>query len=334
VSNYTITVPYEVSKLNIKALAADDKAKVEVIGNDTLLVGQVSTIQIKVTAEDGSVRMYMVNATRSTKTSNTYLKSLGVKDFSLSPAFNKNTTNYTVAVNPNTKSLDLSAIAENGKAKVEILGNDNFKEGKNTVLIQVTDENGFNRVYQIDAIKPAKTILGLPVFWFWFWFFIILAIIALAILLITLLKRKKKATPAPVIEVNPPAPAPTPSPTPVIEFKPEFNFGSKNGTDDDVVYQGTLNQGNTIPMQEKDTRYIENAYYEEADYHEAQRQIDYDKFDETITKDELIKAIKEGMKTKNTDKLQMLLKQDELNQLKKAIKEKERRNTRSDRYDD
>jgi len=338
-SNYTITVPYDVSRLNVRAVALDSKAHVEILGNTSLLVGQVTTVQVKVTAEDGSIRIYTVNATRSSKSSNTYLKSLTVKDGSLSPNFDKKTLNYSVEVKGNVKSLDLSAIAENSKAKVEILGNENLKDGKNTILIKVTDENGFNRVYQIDVLKTGKTIFGIPLADFFMWFFIVLGLISLGLLLFLLLKRRKKeeppVAPTPVIHqtVNPSPVNPAPvNPTPVIEFKPEFNFGSKNGTDDDVVYQGTLNQGNILPKKEE-KKLLGEAYYEEADYEEKD-DAGFDLFDETITKEELIHAIKEGMETKNVNKLKMLLKQDELNQLKKQVKEQESRKTRSDRYDD
>lgn len=326
-SNYTITVPYDISTLSVTPQLEDSKAKVEIIGNTALSVGKITTVQVKVTAEDGSVRIYSINATRSSKASNTYLKELSATGFSLSPAFDKTITNYRVEVKGNTKSLDLRAIASNNKAKVEIMGNENFKEGKNTVLIKVTDENGFNRIYQIDVIKPAKTILGLPVFQFYLWFFILIAIISLIILLLTLLKRKKKPEAIPPVVNQTINPTPV-APTPIIEFKPEFNFGSKNksGTDDDFVYQGSMNQGNEIPMNEVPKRLIE-----EANFHDVEED---DFFDETVTKKELIAAIKEGVETKNPDKLKMLLKQDELNQLKKQIREQEEKKARSDRHDD
>ncbi len=63
-------------------------------------------------------------------------------------------------------------------------------------------------------------------------------------------------------------------------------------------------------------------------------EIPYDPFDETITKDEIVGAIHEAMKTKDTSKLRMLLDQDELNQRKKEIKRKEeaRKNYDDDDY--
>ncbi len=158
-----------------------------------------------------------------------------------------------------------------------------------------------------------------------------LGLLGVLILLIVLLKRRKdrEEKRQVVTQPNPP--------TPVIDFKPEFNFGSRNGTDDDVVYPGgVLNQGNgQIPNTEPPKKLMEADYEDltDEDLEEVTRNFDF--FDQTITKDELIAAIREGMETHNTDKLRMLLKQDELNQLKKEIKRKEmaKKQNRSDKYD-
>lgn len=51
--------------------------------------------------------------------------------------------------------------------------------------------------------------------------------------------------------------------------------------------------------------------------------IPYDPYDETVTKQELIDAIHEASEKKDVSKLQMLLRQEELNKMKKELKEKE-----------
>ena len=48
----------------------------------------------------------------------------------------------------------------------------------------------------------------------------------------------------------------------------------------------------------------------------------YDIYDDVVTKDELVDALNEGIKTKNVDKLQMLLDQENLNRKKKRMKRK------------
>jgi len=98
-----------------------------------------------------------------------------------------------------------------------------------------------------------------------------------------------------------------------IDFKPEFNFNSKNGTDDDVVYGGNYIEGN------ESVKMLDNKEEEKPEVKEAE----YNIYDNTITKDELVDALNEGIRTKNVDKLQMLLDQENLNRRKRKIKEKE-----------
>lgn len=330
VSSYTVTVPYDMEKLDISYVTSNSKAKVEIIGNDELQVG-TNNIQVKVTAEDGSVRIYTINATRTAFSAKNNLKTLTASGFTLNPGFDKDRLEYNVRVKHNTDSLDLTAIPEFENSKVEITGNSNFKTGNNVVLIKVTDEHGFTKYYQINVEKPAFSILGMSLGQFLMFLLLGLGLVGILFLLLVLLKRRNEKK-----QVVQPQPTP-PAPTPVIDFKPEFNFGSRNGTDDDVVYPGgVLNQGNgQIPNTEP--KKLMEADYEDLtdeDIEEVTRSFDF--FDQTITKDELIAAIREGMETKNTDKLRMLLKQDELNQLKKEIKRKEmakKQNRSGGRYD-
>ena len=327
VSSYTVTVPYDMEKLDISYVTSNNKAKVEIIGNDELQVG-TNNVQVKVTAEDGSVRIYMINATRAAFSAKNNLKILSANGFTLNPSFDKDRLEYNIKVKSNTDSLDLTAIAENENAKVEITGNGNFQTGKNVVLIKVTDENGFAKYYQINVEKPESSFLGMGLGQFLMFLLLGLGLLGILFLLIVLLKRRKDKDEKKQVVIPP---------TPVIDFKPEFNFGSRNGTDDDVVYPGgVLNQGNgQIPNTEPPKKLMEADYEDltDEDLEEVTRSFDF--FDQTITKDELIAAIREGMETHNTDKLRMLLKQDELNQLKKEIKRKEmaKKQNRSDKYD-
>ena len=50
---------------------------------------------------------------------------------------------------------------------------------------------------------------------------------------------------------------------------------------------------------------------------------EYDPYDDVVTKDELVDALNEGIRTKNVDKLQMLLDQENLNRKKDKIKKRE-----------
>ena len=313
VTSYNITVPYEVDKLNLNAIPNDSKSKVEITGNENFKVGEVNTVEIKVTAEDGSVRIYSLNVTRSTTSSKTNLKDIIIDNADLSPKFDPNNQEYTTKVDGKTDKLDIKADPADSSSKVEVIGNENLKEGHNTVLIKVTDKDGFIKYYSIDVEKAKKEskILGLsPV-----QFGIITGIISLLLLWILLLLFRKKKDDD---DNNPSTKEPKPV-TPIIEVKPEFNFGSKNSSDDDVIH-GNYNQNSELSTSDSDIKSLDTPKTYDADYEEN---IPYDPYDETVTKREIIDAIHEATKTKDPTKLKMLLQQDALNQKKKELKRKE-----------
>jgi hypothetical protein len=71
--------------------------------------------------------------------------------------FDKNTREYKITVNQDVTSLDISALAEDSRSRVEITGNGDFKEGENVVTITVTAENGSVREYKLIVEKEGKT---------------------------------------------------------------------------------------------------------------------------------------------------------------------------------
>lgn len=324
VTSYNITVPYEVDKLNLNAIPNDSKSKVEITGNENFKVGKVNTVEIKVTAEDGSVRLYSLNVTRSTTSSKTDLKDIIIDNADLSPKFDPNNQEYTTKVDGKTDKLDIKADPADSSSKVEVIGNENLKEGHNTVLIKVTDKDGFIKYYSIDVEKAKKEskILGLsPV-----QFGIITGIISLLLLWILLLLFRKKKDDD---DNNPSTKEPKPV-TPIIEVKPEFNFGSKNSSDDDVIH-GNYNQNSELSTSDSDIKSLDTPKTYDADYEEN---IPYDPYDETVTKREIIDAIHEATKTKDPSKLKMLLQQDALNQKKKELKRKEEKQRKYQDNDD
>lgn len=321
-SNYEVTVPYESNKLDL-TYTASDKAKVEVMGNKDFKVGETTPITIKVIAEDGSVRIYTLNVKRSPLKSNNDLSDIKVDGKKLDDNFDPDKLNYKLTVDGNTDSLDVEAITKNPNAKVEITGNKNLKEGNNVVMVRVTDENGFTKSYQIDVEKKSKKILGLTLGQFFALLSLLLLLLAIIIMLIILIKRKNKQK-EDIQKI---------SEGTKIEFKPEINIGSRNGTDDDIVYpNGNLYQDSKlsaeVPKQINEPKNIIDSDSIDADYEEK-----YDLYDDVVTKDELYDALEESLETNNPDKLKMLLKQEEVNRLKKEIKEKQEKLNKSSRYD-
>ena len=86
--------------------------------------------------------------------SNNYLKSLEIDGYEIT--FNKETNEYKITVKGDVTSLDIKAIPEDSRARVEITGNEKFKKGNNTVTITVTAEDGSTREYKITANKESE----------------------------------------------------------------------------------------------------------------------------------------------------------------------------------
>ena len=94
------------------------------------------------------------------KSNNANLSSLEVKDFSLTPEFDKDTTKYYLSVNQDIDLLEVNAEVEDSKAKIEILGNENIDFGISSISVKVTAEDGTNKEYSIKVNKQ-DTALGL-----------------------------------------------------------------------------------------------------------------------------------------------------------------------------
>ncbi len=65
IKEYVLWLPYEISKVDIKGVARDPRAKVTVSGNTELKPGKDNVIIITCTAEDGSQMLYTVIAKRA-----------------------------------------------------------------------------------------------------------------------------------------------------------------------------------------------------------------------------------------------------------------------------
>lgn len=72
----------------------------------------------------------------------------------MSPAFNKNTTNYYIVVSESVNNINVVAEPEDSNAKVNISGNNNLQVGNNKITISVTAPNNKNKkTYTINVTK-------------------------------------------------------------------------------------------------------------------------------------------------------------------------------------
>ena len=317
-TSYDIVVANDVNELDLTATPMDTKARVQISNNGDFVVGETKAVQITVTAEDGSQKIYTINVKKSEKESKNKLTGITIDGTTLIPGFNPNTTIYTAEVGSGTNSINVKATPENENAKVEYSingsefkedGNLDLQDGNNVVIVKVTDENGFVQMYTVNVERKSSTfeLFGIKMPKWLGYTLLGLLLLLLAFLIFLVLRRRNKKQS--VIQQT--------QAIPNIEIKPEFNFGSKNEDNDTVEDGGILNQHSNDVENESEDHDNENSKNKIEKNNEDE--IPYDPYDEIVTKDEIIDAINE----KDPDKLKMLYKQEMLNREKEKLKEKE-----------
>lgn len=176
-TTYNVTVPNDVTTVNVYAKKGHDKQTISGTGNKTLEVGS-NTANVVVTAEDGTKKTYTINITRQEEkveedkdededkeivenTENEQiefgLSELKIDNFKLEPEFKANTYEYNIDLDEDIDKLEITAKATEENAKIEITGNEELTEGKNIITILVTNEKEeITKTYQIVVNKKAN----------------------------------------------------------------------------------------------------------------------------------------------------------------------------------
>ena len=143
-----------VSSINVSGTVEDSLSQVSGLGNHNLNYGN-NKINIIVKSQSGNTKTYTINVNRKdNRSSNNNLSELKISNGELNPGFNKNTTNYKMNVPFEVSKLNIKAIQEDSKAKVNITGNSNFTaEETQNVYIKVTAENGSSKTYTISVTR-------------------------------------------------------------------------------------------------------------------------------------------------------------------------------------
>ena len=164
-TEYSVTVPYDVSRLPLDYRAADGGANVSVSGNQ-LSVG-VNTVVLTVTAANGATRRYTISVTRQpdpnvTLSSDASLSELTPSTGQLSPAFSPDITEYAVYVPYETSKISLSATAKDSKALGVTQPDASLKEGDNLLTVTCTAEDGATRDYTVHVVRMPAFAGTLP----------------------------------------------------------------------------------------------------------------------------------------------------------------------------
>lgn len=94
------------------------------------------------------------------KSSNNELKSLSIKDTTITPSFSSSVTEYEAVISSDITEVDITAEAKDSSAKVSIEGNKDLQVGRNKVAVRVTAEDGDEELYVITVTReiPSETM--------------------------------------------------------------------------------------------------------------------------------------------------------------------------------
>ncbi len=94
---------------------------------------------------------------------NANLKDLSVADYSITPAFDKDTTSYTLEVPNEVETVTINASKEDGKASLIGDGTKELTEGLNKFEIVVTAEKGNKKTYTIEITRKELNPINVKV---------------------------------------------------------------------------------------------------------------------------------------------------------------------------
>ena len=127
IQEYTLDSDTEEDNVTIKAIADDERANITGTGNIKLQTGE-NNLRVDVSAENGTVRTYFIKVTRK------------IQDETL-----------------RLSSIKLNAVDQNGNKSQIYINWDEFKDGKNTIIITVSKEGKTETVsYKIDVIRESS----------------------------------------------------------------------------------------------------------------------------------------------------------------------------------
>lgn len=152
--NYNVTIPATTGTFTLQAEAADAKATIAYTPSNsvTIKMGETKTIGVVVTAENGAKKTYNVNVRREdNRSGDNNLKALTVSNTNIK--FNASTTTYTATVGHDVTNVNITATANDTKAKITGIGTKQLAVGKNTFDVIVTAENEKTKTYSVTVIR-------------------------------------------------------------------------------------------------------------------------------------------------------------------------------------
>jgi hypothetical protein len=158
-TSYSVSVPYAVSTITLSATAADSGASVSGDGDKSLVEG-ANTLDILVTAANHTTtKTYTIVVTRATAaTADATLSSLSVAGYSIAPAFDPATTDYSLSVPNGISTVTIAATASSASATKTGDGAKSLSVGPNVFNIDVTSADASTTItYTLTVTRGYST---------------------------------------------------------------------------------------------------------------------------------------------------------------------------------
>lgn len=150
-SEYNVDSP---NNSNTKKITKSFKFKILKEGNTKV---SVKSYLVTDTAKNNlNIKVNTNSSGNNNLSKNNDLSSLEVKNFKLSPSFDKNVTTYNVSINKNIDTIEIIARPVNSKSTIEGDGTFNLTKGENTFEVVVTSESGDSKTYKIIVNESDK----------------------------------------------------------------------------------------------------------------------------------------------------------------------------------
>ena len=152
-NEYTVTVPYDKASIIVSAEKKEQVQEITGLGTYNLIVGS-NDISIKVTAEDGTVRVIKINIIRS-KSTDASIKNVNVEGYSLTYVEGNI---YSVTVPNEVNSVEIKNVSETGTTVDNIGIKSGLNVGNNDYEVTVTSQDESNVIkYIIRVIRLADS---------------------------------------------------------------------------------------------------------------------------------------------------------------------------------
>ncbi len=151
VTEYHVTVPKSVNKLDIKVTPEVETTTYTIRGNNNL-IANVNQITITSIAQNKAKKVYYLYVTKDISNNND-LSDIILSAGELNPKFDKDTTEYEVTVPHDTSKINVEGILADANAYITGNGEYALVTGENTITLKVTSELGEEKTYTLKVTK-------------------------------------------------------------------------------------------------------------------------------------------------------------------------------------